>query len=270
LADGGGVEVGAGNGISAGRLSVRLARTQSDIRAAQALRYQVFCIERGAQPASVGDALDVDPYDQVCDHLLVAERQPDGGETIVGTYRLLLQSVAERHAGFYSSQEYDLTPLARAGTVGARGQMLELGRSCVAPGYRTTGTIALLWRGIADYLERNDVSLMFGCASFAGTDPDVHATALSYLAHHHAAPPELRVSAHPHHHVEMSRLPPGSYDSRLAARSLPPLIKGYLRVGAAIGDGAYVDHAFNTVDVFILMPVEQIAQRYSERFRRAA
>jgi putative hemolysin len=258
------------NGISAGRLSVRLAQSPSDIRAAQALRYQVFCIERGAVPAGAGAALDVDAYDEVCDHLLVADRQPSGGETVVGTYRLLLQSVAERHAGFYSSREYDLAPLGRAGAVSARGQMLELGRSCVAPAYRNAGTIALLWRGIADYLERNEVSLMFGCASFAGTDPEAHATALSYLAHHHAARPELRVSAHPHHHVEMARLAPGSYDSRLAARSLPPLIKGYLRVGAAIGDGAYVDHAFNTVDVFILMPVEGIAQRYSERFRKAA
>jgi putative hemolysin len=251
-------------------LSVRLAGSQADVRAAQALRYQVFCVEMGARTAAPGSGLDVDPYDAICDHLLVVEHRADGSEVVVGTYRLLLQSVAERHSGFYSGDEYDLAPLMRAGGSASSGQMLELGRSCVAPAYRNAGTIALLWRGIADYLDAHNVGLMFGCASFPGTDPAPHAAALSYLAHHHAAPAELKVRAQPDHYVEMARLAPGSYDTRLAARSLPPLIKGYLRVGAIVGDGAFLDHSFNTVDIFVLMPVEQIAQRYSERFRKAA
>lgn len=249
----------------AGPLHVRLAAGRDDVRAAQRLRHQVFFAERGAACGSAD--LDRDDYDAICDHLLVVE-QAGGQERIVGTYRLLLQAVAERHRGFYSAGEYDLAPLLtpRSG----EGQLLELGRSCVAADHRNAATIALLWRGIASYLDAHDVRAMFGCASFAGIDPTVHAAALSYLAHHHRAPPGLCVRALPEHHVDMERLPLGSYDPRAAARMLPPLVKGYLRVGATIGDGAFVDRAFNTIDVFVLMPVAAIAARYADRFRKAA
>jgi putative hemolysin len=255
--------------IHAGALHVRLAEGSADIRAAQALRHRVFYEERGALPfAGKPDGLDSDPYDAACDHLLVVER--DGGaERIVGTYRLLRQEVAEQHDGFYSASEYDLSPLLASSGEQA-GQLLELGRSCVAADHRNASTIALLWRGIASYLEAHRIRAMFGCASFLGTDPNVHAQALSYLAHHHSAPGELSIRALPQHHVEMARLPIGAYEPRAAARSLPPLIKGYLRVGAQIGDGAFIDRQFSTVDVFVLMPVEAIAARYSERFRKAA
>jgi L-ornithine Nalpha-acyltransferase len=244
-----------------GPMQVRLAETAEDVRAAQALRYAVFHEEFGIESEA---SLDADPYDALCDHLLVT----DGDGAVVGTYRLLRQDVAERHRGFYSSGEYDLRPLLAASNGG--GQLLELGRSCVAPAYRNAGTIALLWRGIAAYLERHRIGHMFGCASFPGTDPDRHAAALSYLSHHHLAPPELRVRAHPDDAVDMARLPLGSYDTRLAARALPPLIKGYLRVGATVGSGAFVDHRFRTTDVFVVMPVERISARYSQRFRPAA
>lgn len=252
--------------IHAGALHVRLAEGSADIRAAQRLRYQVFCEEMGARPGGGARfGLDEDHYDDLCDHLLVAER--DGAdERIVGTYRLLRQDVAERHHGFYSAGEYDLAPLTGMG----EGQLLELGRSCVAADHRNAATVTLLWRGIASYLDAHAIGAMFGCASFAGTDPDGHAAALSYLAHHHQAPEAIRVCALPQHHVAMERLPFGTYDLRAAQRALPPLIKGYLRVGAMIGDGAFIDRQFNTVDVFILMPVETIAARYSERFRKAA
>lgn len=250
--------------ISAGALTVRLAETAADVEAAQALRHQVFYEERGATPgADTPSGLDQDAYDAVCDHLLVLEDM-----RIVGTYRLLTQRVAEAQSGFYSAGEYDLAPLLRGSE--ADGQLLELGRSCVAADHRNAATIALLWRGIASYLEANRIRAMFGCASFLGTDPEAHAVPLSYLAHHHRAPPHLRVRALPEHYVEMERWPFGSYDARAAARALPPLIKGYLRVGATIGDGAFIDRQFNTVDVFVLMPVEAIAARYSDRFRKAA
>jgi len=254
--------------IHAGALHVRLAEGPEDIRAAQALRHRVFYEERGAlRVADTPPGLDSDPYDGVCDHLLVVERAV-GAERIVGTYRLLRQEVAEQHRGFYSAGEYDLAPLLTRAA--EDGQLLELGRSCVAADHRNAATIALLWRGIASYLEANRIRAMFGCASFLGTDPEAHAVALSYLAHHHLAPPQLRIRALPEHHVEMDRTPFGSYDARAAARALPALIKGYLRVGAMVGDGAFIDRQFNTVDVFVLMPVEAIAARYSERFRRAA
>ncbi len=249
------------------QLSVRLASTESDIEAAQKLRWEVFCAERGAVVDLDSQGLDADPFDLVCDHLLVEDHTPEETK-VVGTYRLLRESVARRHSGFYTSNEYRIDMLAAACNSGQ--ELLELGRSCVAPAYRDAGTIQLLWRGIARYLERHSISVMFGCASFHGTDPDEHADSLSYLYHNHLAPAAFRASAIPARHVEMARLPIGGYDPRIAMRKLPPLIKGYLRVGAMVGDGAVVDAPFNTVDVFVVMPVASISERYLGRFGAAA
>ena len=244
-------------------LSVRLASCDADVEAAQRLRWDVFYGELGATPA-VNGPVDVDPYDPVCDHLLV-EDSASGTPKAVGTYRLLRQSVAASRAGFYSAGEYDLSALA-----GSDGELLELGRSCVAPAYRDAGTIQLLWRGIAGYLLHHNISTMFGCASFHGTDPGDHADTLSYLWHNHLAPPGLRTRALEERYVDMARLPRGGYDPRQAMRKLPPLIKAYLRVGAQVGDGAVIDHQFNTVDVFIVMPIARISERYLGRFGAAA
>jgi L-ornithine Nalpha-acyltransferase len=240
-------------------LTVRLATTAADIEAAQRLRWKIFVRDLGADIAG-SDTLDIDPYDSICDHLLVE----DCGEP-VGTYRLLRRSVARTRSGFYSAGEYDLSGLSSCA-----GEWLELGRSCVAPAYRNAGTIQLLWRGIAAYLTAHDISLMFGCASFHGIDPACHAAPLSYLYHNHLAPQPCRARALDHRHVDMDILPIGGYDQRQAMRLLPPLIKGYLRVGAMVGDGAVIDHDFNTVDVFMVMPVELIAGRYFGRFGVAA
>lgn len=248
-------------------LSVRLAGCDADITAAQALRWDVFCEERGAIVESGPTGLDVDPFDAACDHLLV-EDSASGVPIVVGTYRLLRESVARAQGGFYSTGEYDLDRLPVQS--GPESELLELGRSCVAPAYRDAGTIQLLWRGIANYLELHRISLMFGCASFHGIDPDDHADTLSYLYHNHLAPAHLRVRALAGRHVEMARLPIGGYDPRQAMRRLPPLIKGYLRVGATVGDGAVIDAPFNTVDVFMVMPVAAISARYMGRFGAVA
>jgi putative hemolysin len=207
---------------------------------------------------------DIDGYDAICDHLLVVDHGLDGRPHVVGTYRLLRQRVAEAHRGFYSAGEYDLSRLIAHSA--NTGQLLELGRSCVAPAWRNNATISLLWRGIASYLQTHNIGHMFGCASLHGADPLLHSAELSYLYHHHLAPLELRASALPEHHVPMNQLPAASIDTRAAARALPPLIKGYLRVGAMVGDGGFVDHQFNTVDVFVIMPVDRITSRYAARF----
>lgn len=253
------------------RLAVRLARNATDLAAVQRLRWQVFFEEMGAQAQGLLDELDADPYDALCDHLLVIDEDQPGtlvaDGQVVGTYRLLRESVARAAEGFYSAGEFDLAPLlAGEGRVG--GELLELGRSCVLPAFRTSATISLLWRGIADYIAAHDIGLMFGCASFPGTDPDAHAPALSLLAHTCLAPAGQRPRVH--HGVALERLPRGSYDERRAMLALPPLIKGYLRCGARFGDGAFIDHAFNTVDVCVVLPVEQISQRYATRFSVAA
>jgi putative hemolysin len=250
-----------------GQLDVRVATSEEEIAAAQALRYRIFYDEMGATPTPEMAAVrrDIDAYDSICDHLLVIDHGQDGRPHVVGTYRLLRQVVATMHSGFYSAGEYDLAPLIKTSAEG--GQLLELGRSCVAPEHRNNTTITLLWRGIASYLAMHGIGYMFGCASLHGTDPAHHAAELSYLYHHHLAPPELRARALDH--VPMDWLTAGSYDVRAAQRALPPLVKGYLRVGAMIGDGAFVDTQFNTVDVFVVMPVERITRRYLDRFTSA-
>ncbi len=254
----------------AGALEVRLAATDAEIAAAQRLRYRIFFEEQGARATEEArvSGLDVDAYDPVCDHLLVLDHAGAGEPAVVGTYRLLRQSIAARHGGFYSAGEFDLGPLLSG--AGSGLQLLELGRSCVAADFRDAPTISLLWRGIASYLKASGIGHMFGCGSLHGVEVGEHAQALTYLHHHHLAPPELRAYAWPAQRVETDLLPVGSYDARAAARALPPLIKGYLRVGAMIGDGGSVDRDFNTIDVFVIMPVDRITERYAARYMNAA
>lgn len=253
---------------AARRLAVRLAETATDLAAVQRLRWRVFVEELGAR-AEDEHGLDRDRFDEVCDHLLVTATDPlTGTAEVVGTYRLLRGSVAERHGGFYSAGEFDLSRL-QADAAGA-GELLELGRSCVLPPYRTSATISLLWRGISHYLARHDIAAMFGCASFAGTDPAEHAASLSYLAHHHRAAPEQCPSILPGVGIPLEQLAPGTYDQRGALLGLPPLIKGYLRAGAGFGDGAYIDHAFRTIDVCVVLPIKRLNSRYASRFNVAA
>ncbi len=253
----------------AGLLDVRLAVTEAEIAAAQALRYEIFYDEMGARPDPITARArrDIDPYDMLCDHLLVIDHADALRPRVVGTYRLLRQDVAMANGGFYSAGEYDLSPLIAQSGPGR--QLLELGRSCVAPAWRTTATISLLWRGIATYLARHGIGHLFGCASLHGADAKLHLAELSWLYHNHLAPPELRATALPPHRVEMNRLDAAAIDGRAASRALPPLVKGYLRVGAMVGDGGFVDHQFNTVDVFVVMPVDRITSRYAERFGAA-
>jgi putative hemolysin len=256
-----------------GTLEVRLAGTAADVRRAQRLRFNVFYKEMSAVPAAAAllARRDIDPYDALCDHLLVvdhaAESSRPGKPSVVGTYRLLRQEVAERHAGFYSSAEFDVAALL-ARHRGAR--FLELGRSCVLPPYRNKRTVELLWHGIWSYVLQHRLDVMIGCASLEGTDPDALALPLSFLHHFAGAPEAWRVSALPDRRVEMNRLPAAAIDRKAALHALPPLIKGYLRLGAGIGDGAVIDRQFGTTDVFIVLPVAAINARYIGHFGDAA
>lgn len=250
-------------------LSVRLARDETDLAAVQRLRWRVLCEEMGASVESAADGRDCDRYDPLCDHLMVIAEDRAGQREVVGTYRLLRQSVARQHWGFYSAGEYDLTPLQRASV--DCGELLELGRSCVLPAYRTSATIALLWRGISEYIARHAIGLMFGCASFPGRDPARHAAALAWLHRNHLAPAEQRPRVLPGENAWFPQGDlPADFDPRRMAADLPPLVKAYLRVGATIGEGAFIDRAFNTVDVCVVMPVERISTRYAARFKAAA
>lgn len=258
-----------------GDLEVRLARTRGDVKRAQRLRYDVFYNEMSARASFTAQirGRDEDPYDALCDHLLVVDTSSpstSGGDwvrqqhpRVVGTYRVLRQDIAHRKLGFYTQGEYDIAPLIAAKP---SYRFMELGRSCVLKPYRTKRTVELLWHGLWTYVREHKIDVMVGCASFEGTDPDAHATALSFLHHYARAPEDWRVRAHDHISVPMNRLPKEQVDARAALKAMPPLIKGYLRLGAVVGDGAVVDHQFGTTDVLIVLPVERIDPRYFEHF----
>jgi L-ornithine Nalpha-acyltransferase len=251
-------------------LEVRLAATTGEIEAAQRLRYRVFHEELGAGMPAGTAGRDMDAFDEVCDHLIILDRARRPGGEVVGTYRLLRRSVAERHGGFYTATEFDVAPL-----LSHPGELLELGRSCVAPTHRTRAVMQLLWRGISAYVLRHAVTLMFGCASLPGTDAQALAPALAYLHQNHLAPEPLRARALPGRRVAMDGLPgrtasaelaAAGFEPRAAVALLPPLLKGYLRVGGFVGDGAVVDASFNTTDVCLIVPLDGVSRKYANHF----
>lgn len=245
-------------------LQVRLAQSAAEVDAAQALRYRVFYEEMGAQPTPEMAARrrDFDRFDTDCDHLLVIDHAQSA---VVGTYRLIRRAAAARHGGFYSAAEYDLGPISDYA-----GEVLELGRSCTDASARSGPAAKLMWRGIAAYVFHYEIALMFGCASLAGTDPDALALPLAYLHHFHRAPDALRVRALPERHVAMDRLPKAAIDPAQAQAQLPPLIKGYLRLGGFVGDGAVIDRPFNTTDVAIVVKTDLVTDKYYRYYERRA
>ena len=258
-----GAEVSPG----ASSLIVRLARSTAEIEAAQHLRYRVFYEEMGARPTPAMQAArrDFDDFDEVCDHLLVIDtaigKNADG---VVGTYRLQ-QRESPRFTRFYSASEYDLSAIAAFG-----GRVLELGRSCVDVRHRTKAVMQLLWQGIAGYVLSRKVDLMFGCASFPGIDPQALAVPLSYLHHFHLAPEALRPRALPELYTRMDLLPRNAVGLKRSVAELPPLVKGYLRLGGYVGDGAVIDRQFNTTDVCIIVKTDQVTEKYFKHYDRTA
>jgi L-ornithine Nalpha-acyltransferase len=252
-----------------GALEVRLALDKREVKRAQRLRYRVF-YQDGTAIADAATMLarrDKDGFDRICDHLLVidhaAKPSIGGKQPVVGTYRLLRQDVAENHGGFYTEGEFDIAGLIDRH---ADQRFLELGRSCVLPPYRNKRTVELLWHGIWTYVRQHRLDVMIGCASLEGTDPDRLALPLSFLHHYAQAPEGWRAAAHSSRRVEMNRMAKEAINPKAALRELPALIKGYLRLGAYIGDGAVIDHQFGTTDVLIVMPVSAINARYIGHF----
>ncbi|MEI7607279.1 MAG: GNAT family N-acyltransferase [Rhodospirillaceae bacterium] len=252
--------------LRVGNLEVRLAKSAAEIDAAQKLRYEVFYHEMAARPTDemAARCRDFDDFDPLCDHLLVIDHNRGSGpEGVVGTYRLIRRAAAARAGAFYSSHEYDIGRL-----IALPGEILELGRSCVDAEYRNSGTMQLLWRGIAAYVWELKIELMFGCGSLPGTNPQALALPLSYLYHNHLAPEHLRPVALPERYADMRLMPAEAIDKKQALRELPPLIKGYLRLGGFIGDGAVIDHQFNTTDVCIVVKTDQVTEKYYRHYDR--
>ncbi|MEE9374876.1 MAG: GNAT family N-acyltransferase [Rhizobiaceae bacterium] len=247
-----------------GSLQTRLAISRDEIIAAQRLRYQIFYQEMEAvcDQQIARYQLDADNFDTHCHHLLVLD-----GSQIVGTYRLLLDTDAKRAGGFYTQTEFDLAPLLKTNK---HLRCLELGRSCIVPAYRNKRTIELLWAGIWAFAQQHNVGLMFGCASFAGTKPELHRRAFSWLHDHARLGAEEDCMSRTKTTVPLSNSMSPSPSRRLAFKQMPPLLKGYLRVGAKIGSEAVIDHQFGTVDVLVVLKVAEIHPRYLAHYGNQA
>lgn len=254
-----------------GPLEVRLARNSSEIAAAQEVRFRVFYDELGAKRHFVHmlESRDADRFDAVCDHLVVMDTSIPGPDhhQIVGTYRLLRQDRALAAGGFYSQSEFNVDTLTARHP---ERRFVELGRACVLPAYRCKRSLELLWQGVWAYCLHHRIDVMTGCASFSGTVPAAHAEPLSFLAQNYPASSAWDVRAVPERYQAMDLMPGEAIDPKSALAAMPALIKGYLRLGAKIGDGCVIDRDFGTTDVFIVMPVETISQRYLDYYGAGA
>lgn len=249
-----------------GTMEARLCQTEAEKHATQKLRYRVFYDEMGADPLPqyLPEKREFDRYDDVCDTLMIIDHaRGNGDDAVVGTYRLIRADAAKRAGGFYTAQEYDITPI-----LGFAGNLLELGRSCVHPDYRNRPTMQLLWRGLAAYVFYHKIDLMFGCASFPGTNPHAFAQELAYLHHFHSCPQDLRPRCLPQFYQSMDLAPKDQVDAKAALHNLPPLIKGYMRLGGTFGDGAYIDRQFNSVDVLVMVQTATMSDKYFRYYER--
>jgi L-ornithine Nalpha-acyltransferase len=254
--------------IDLSRYRVKLAETEAEREGAQRLRYRVFVEEMGARarPEEQAARREWDDFDPYFDHLILTTLDPeitDPLDRVVGVYRLMRGEAARAGRGFYGAGEYDLTPITESGRL-----CVELGRSCVAPEHRGGPAMHLLWNGLASYVLERRIELLFGVASFHGTDPAPLAEALSYLHHEHLAPPDLRVRAQAGHFLDMNLVPREAIDAPRALQVIPSLIKAYLRTGGFVGDGAFVDRDFNTIDVCVVMDTARMTERYLAFYKR--
>lgn len=233
-----------------------MAETEDDLMAAQRLRYDVFVEELGGGGDMVDhDArLEQDRFDAHFDHLLLEDLARKDGPPLVGVYRVLRDDQAEAMGQFYSEDEYDLTALRQSGR-----RLLELGRSCLHADYRGGVGMYMMWQALAAYVDQHELEVLFGVASFHGTDVQALAHSLSSLAERHLAPEELRVRSKVYQPMDL--IAPEDIDRRRAAVETPSLIKAYLRLGGFIGDGAFVDHDFNTTDVCLILDTARMNER---------
>lgn len=237
------------------QLTVRLCYDAHDLHAAQRLRYRIFVQEMGGDGPLVDHAegLECDALDPYFDHLILIDqtRDPASGTHVVGAYRLLPDDRLAQTGRFYCDSEFDLTPLRKSGR-----KLLELGRSCVDPAYRGGPGMLLMWQALAAYATERKIDILFGAASFHGTDAQVLAQPLSLLYHRHLAPDTLRVRAHVMQAMDL--IAPDALDLRAAQAAMPPLIRAYLRLGGVVGDGAFVDHAFQTTDICLILDTQKM------------
>ena len=257
---------------SLGSLVSRLATSDAEIRQAQELRYRVFCDELalGQSPVSTLAGRDADRWDKICDHILIYDtgQGAQSEKAPVATSRLLSSAVAvNQSSGFYSQDEFDVEGLMERYP---ELDFLELGRTCVSPNWRTRRCMELLWHAMWAYAIDRDTDVLIGCASFLGTDYHQFAEPLSYLFHNHRAPDHWNAPATADASFSMNLKKPLDIDPKAAFHTLPPLIKGYLRLGAWTSGEAVIDRQFGTVDILVILPVANINPRHVAYYGKQA
>ena len=243
---------------------IKLVQTKSELKQAQALRYSVFYKEKKAKPTLPKKLirLDYDKIDKFADHLIVIDKNTKN--KIVGTYRLIRGDVAELYGGYYSSTEFNLINIVNNYQ---NKHILELGRSCVHQNYRNGTIMNLLWKAIAEYVKLYDIKVLIGCASFSGTDPIKYSEELTYLRDNFSLPANLSVESYDNNIYPAYKLNNNNNSNPLRTfAKLPPLIKGYLRVGGKVSDNFFVDYRFNTIDLFVVVCTDDIDTRYKKKY----
>ena len=250
--------------IESDNFIIKLVQTKSELKKAQALRYSVFYKEKKAKPTLPKKLirLDYDKIDKFADHLIVIDKNRKN--KIVGTYRLIRGDVAELYGGYYSSTEFNLINIVNNYQ---NKHILELGRSCVHQNYRNGTIMNLLWKAIAEYVKLYDIKVLIGCASFSGTDPIKYSEELTYLRDNFSLPANLSVESYDNNIYPAYKLNNNNNSNPLRTfAKLPPLIKGYLRVGGKVSDNFFVDYRFNTIDLFVVVSTDDIDTRYKKKY----
>ncbi len=246
---------------------VRLTRTKEERRQVRQLRYDVFVEEEGASATEEQKNLreEYDSYDRFAEYLAVFHNG-----RVVGTYRIINRDAAEKMGGFYTETEFDISKIKKSGA-----NIAEMSRACVDPAYRENALVMrLLWAGLGEYIMRNKIGIVFGVASWAGTNPAMSAQAISYLYYNHLSPLSLRATVEPTKLApgvnpkltRMNILPAVFVDAAEARRQMTPLVKGYLRINATFGRGVFIDKPFNSYDVFVMLRTKDMDALYRKHF----
>ena len=250
------------------RFEVRLAKSKEEIIQAQKLRYEVFVREFGAKVSGSNKRLklDSDQFDQFCEHLILVDKEFSDGDSrmpVVGTIRLLEAEVAKKNRGFYSASEYNLTRIYEM-----EKRSLEIGRACIYQAYRKNIALMMLWKGLADFVIKREIKVLFGVASFHGVNPSTYSSALSLLYHRYRAPDNLKFRALPSGYLDMNIIPDNKIEVGRAMLQMPNLIKAYLRLGGKVAEGGFIDSIFNTIDIGVIIDTDKMTTKYREFYER--
>ena len=241
--------------------TIKIAESNFEIKKAQSLRYKIFFKEKKIKKKSFKFLLqrDFDFYDKISDHLIIIDNNREVKDNVIGTYRLLRGNCAKLYRGFYTEQEFDISNLKKNFS---SKDILELGRSCVHPQYRSGIILKLLWQGISNYIKMYKIKILMGCASFHGTNPSKFKDEFSLLYESYRLPEDYDVKSLQSNEISFNK----NINHSTTLNKLPPLIKGYLRAGGMVSENFYIDTEFETIDYCVIMLTEKIVSRYQNKF----